>query len=134
MRKEKVFQNEFPIAVADRLERKGLGALPVVEIANQIDFAGVGRPFPEHPAAVIHLVQAIVHLVVDALGQRAFHAHFVAQGGITGVALINFRLEWSQVRVHFVEHRGLFLFRHRMYCVKCYFSIAVSVSRLLRRY
>ena len=55
---------DFPVAAAKRLERPGGSALPVVEVAHEIDAGGVRSPFAQHPAFRV-LVKAVVQVVVD---------------------------------------------------------------------
>ncbi len=62
---------ELPVAAADGLQGIAVRAFPVVEVANQVDFIGVGRILAEYPAAVIALVQAVEHVVVHGVLELA---------------------------------------------------------------
>ena len=63
----KVRDAQLPVAVADRLELIGFGALPVVEVADEVYPVGVRGPLPDYPAAGV-AVERIVEVVVDGLG------------------------------------------------------------------
>ena len=62
---------EFPVAAAQGFEGIAVRAFPVVEIADQEDFVGVGCILAEHPGTVCALVQAVEHVVVHGIFQFA---------------------------------------------------------------
>ena len=59
---------QFPVPSAKRLQGPLLIAVPGVEISQQIDFRGIGRPLPEHPLAFLP-VETIVQGAVDGVFQ-----------------------------------------------------------------
>ena len=96
---------DFPISVAHRLHRMA-GAVPVVEIANQVHGRRAGRPLAVDPAA-LDLVEAVIQMAAGKLRQRlsggkqllfalfemadAF-VQIAFKGGKIGVILYDFKL------------------------------------------
>ena len=96
---------ELPIATAHGLEGIGLGALPVVAVAGQVDTRGVGRPLAEHPVATL-TVQRIVDVVVDRRGERTLAREFAAVGEDVRVTCLDGVLVGLQPRVSLIDLLG----------------------------
>ena len=97
VRKEHARNGQFPVAAADRVQGVGVGALPVVAFADQVDPGGVGRPFPQHPSSLGRLVKAVVEMIVDGIVQGLPARELLPAGENRLVPAVNRRLERHQV-------------------------------------
>ena len=57
---------DFPVAVIQAFQPIGGALTPIVELAHQINFGRIGRPFTEHPTA-FNTVKAIIIIGVSKI-------------------------------------------------------------------
>ena len=100
---------EFPVALAYRFEGEGFGTLPVVAVSDEVDAAGVGSPFAEHPA-VSFVMKSVVQMIVYRFAEGPFPCEFGFCGEDILVACIYCSFPRSQPRVHIVDFLHISLY------------------------
>ena len=98
---------DLPVTAAHGLEPVGIGAFPVVEIADKIHPGGVRSPFTEYPVSPVGLVEAVEELVVGRI-RNGLSAHvrdeFRSSRIYAGVARIYHPLERFKPGVELIYH------------------------------
>ena len=97
-------KDNLPISSAHRFHGISFAALPVVEIAYQIDLRSIRSPLTENPVSLSVTVHAIENMVIDTLAERAFDRELLLGLKNHLMPPVNDILEWFQPLVRIVNH------------------------------